>query len=264
MAVEAYSFFSEFVHSDLPWAQFISGDFNYVDAGLATHYGLAAPAGGATTRVADATDNRVGFLGMGAFLTASSLPGRTSPTSRGRRILSDLLCTPPPDPPADVQAQVNQILMNEETMPDANPINPAQDIKAFLDQHRADPGCAACHSIFDPYGMALENFDGIGKWRTNYPSGTAVNPQTSLIDGTVLNGLPDVVTAISADPRLSSCVAEKVFIYALGRGTVATDDPYLNAITTRWTDTTGGPQTIKRLVQELVTSAPFRTRHGGT
>jgi hypothetical protein len=250
MANEAYSFFSEFVHTDLAWPQFISGDFNYVDTRLAAHYGMTDP-GAATTRVVDAADNRVGFLGMGAFLTASSLPTRTSPTSRGRRILSDLLCTPPPDPPADVAAQVNQLLMDEQNMP-TTPTSATQDIRAFLEQHRADPGCAACHSLFDPYGMALENFDGIGKWRTTYPSGTAVNPS------------PDVVASVSADPRLSSCVTKKVFIYGLGRGTLPTDDPYLNAITASWTNAANGTQTVKRLLQQLVTSAPFRTRHGGT
>jgi hypothetical protein len=262
MATEAYSYFSEFLHSDLPWTQFISADFNYVDARLATHYGITEPVTG-VQRVVKTDDQRMGFLGLGAFLTASSLPTRTSPTSRGRRVLSDLLCTPPPDPPPDVQAQVDELLMQEEQNPSPT-TSAAQDIRAFLDQHRADPGCAACHSIFDPYGMALENFDGIGKWRTAYPSGNPVDPSTQLLDGTVLNGLPDVVAAISADPRLSSCVTEKMFIYGLGRGTLPTDNPYLATITARWTNAANGTQTLKRLLQELVTSAPFRTRHGGT
>lgn len=259
MATEAYSFFSEFLHSDLPWTQFLSADFNYVDSRLAAHYDMPDPGPG-VVRVVDTNDARMGFLGLGAFLTGSSYPQRTSPTSRARRILSDLLCTPPPDPPPAVAAEVAQLLADEEANT-GEAADASQDIKAFLEQHRADPGCAACHSLFDPYGMALENFDGIGKYRTAYPSGTPIDGVATLTSGAVLNGLPGVVEQISADPRLTSCVTDKLFIYALGRGIAPTDQPYLNAIKTNWT-TLGSP-TLKRLAQELVQSAPFRTRHGG-
>jgi len=260
MATEAYSYFSEFLHSDLPWTDFLRADFNYVDSALAAHYGMANPGPG-VVRVTDTTDQRMGYLGLGAFLTASSLPQRTSPTSRARRILADLLCTPPPDPPPEVRAEIDNLLAGEATAP-TSPTSPSQDIRAFLEQHRSDPGCASCHSIFDPYGMALENFDGVGQWRTTYPSGAPIDPTATLSDGvTQLNGLPSVVEAISADQRLTSCVAEKMFIYGLGRGTVATDDPYLTAITSAWTS---GQPTLRRLAQELALSAPFRTRHGGS
>jgi hypothetical protein len=258
MATEAYSFFSEFLHSDLPWTDFLRADFNYVDSRLAAHYGMTDPGAG-VVRVVDTADARMGFLGLGAFLTSSSYPQRTSPTSRARRILSDLLCTPPPEPPPAVAAEVAQLLADEEAN-QGSAADASQDIKAFLEQHRTDPGCAACHAIFDPYGMALENFDGIGKWRTAYPSGTAIDGVATLTNGTVLNGLPGLVETISPDPRLTSCVTDKLFIYALGRGMVATDTPYLDAIKASWTS---GSPTLKRLAHELVLSAPFRTRHGG-
>lgn len=258
MAAEAYAYFSEFVHSDLPWTQFVSADFNYVDARLAAHYGMEATGAG-MQRVVNTADQRVGFLGLGAFLTTSSLPQRTSPTSRARRILADLLCTPPPEPPPAVRDQVDQLLAEAEANPDENAAD-VQDIRAWLEQHRENPGCATCHAIFDPYGLALENFDAIGQYRTVYPNGNAVVATGELPGGVVLDGLPGVVAAISADPRLTSCVTEKLFIYGLGRGVVETDRPYLDALTQAWV--AGGAPTLSQLIQHLVTSAPFLTRHG--
>jgi hypothetical protein len=158
--------------------------------------------------------------------------------------------------------------MNEATTPvSTNPVSAEQDIRAFLEQHRQG-SCAACHALFDPYGMALENFDGIGQWRTTYPSGTAIDPTATLTDGSMLNGPQSVIDALSADPRLTSCVTQKLFVYGLGRGiapvvapaTESTDAPYLRAVTQAWT--TGGMPTLTRLAQQLVLSAPFRVRHG--
>lgn len=254
MAEEAYLYFTQFVQGNVPWTQFVSADMNFVDGPLATFYGIPAPATPFAGTVVT-TDQRVGFFGLGAFLASSSFPQRTSPTLRAKHILEDILCTPPPEPPPDVKAQVDAMQAEAE----ANMGDDVTDIRAFLDAHRSQPDCAACHSIFDPYGMALENFDGIGQWRTQYPNGAAIDPTATLANGTQLNGLSSVVSAVSADPKLSTCVADKMFTYSLGRVIEPTDRPYITEAVHNWL-TQGTDLTLRGLAQALVATEPFRMR----
>jgi hypothetical protein len=254
MAEEGYIYFSQFLQGTVPWSEFVRADMNFVDAGLAAFYGMPAPATPfAGTVVTD--DQRMGFFGLGAFLVGSSFPQRTSPTLRAKHILQDVLCTPPPEPPPDVKAQVDAMQAQAE----ANMGDAVTDIRAFLTAHRTQPDCNACHSIFDPYGMALENFDGIGQWRTQYPNGAAIDPTATLLNGTQLNGLASVVATVSADPKLSSCVAEKMFTYGLGRVIETTDRPYIAEAVYNWLSQ-GTDLTLRGLAQALVATEPFRMR----
>ena len=254
MQTEAYKYFGEFLQADdLAWSEFLRTDINFPDARLAAHYDMPAPSE-PFSRVEFTEDERLGFLGLGAFLTVTSFPERTSPTLRASHILADLMCTPPPEAPPAVQNQIEeqQAAAEAEEAPD--------DIRQWLETHRSNPGCAACHSIFDPYGMALEHFDAIGKYRTNYRSGHPVDPSAVLIDGTVLSGFRDMVETLSADDRLSQCVAERMFVYGLGRGLLPTDQPYLDAISATWSQQQ--PATLKGLVESFVLSDTFRQRRG--
>jgi hypothetical protein len=255
MAEEAYIYFAQFLQGNVPWSDFVRADMNFVDQTLATFYGMPAPANAGFNGVVVTDDQRVGFFGLGAFLAASSFPQRTSPTLRAKHILEDILCTPPPEPPPDVAAAVDAMQAEAE----ANMGDEVTDIRAFLDAHRTQPDCAACHSIFDPYGMALENFDGIGQWRTQYPNGAPIDPTATLLNGTQLNGLADVVNAVSADPKLSSCVADKMFTYGLGRVIEPTDKPYIAEAVHAWL-TQGTDLTLRGLAQALVATEPFRMR----
>jgi hypothetical protein len=262
MAQEAYAFFAEFLVSNRPWTEFVSADINFIDGRLAEHYGLPAPADPNVLNRVEVTDDlRKGFLGLGSFLTTSSYPRRTSPTKRAARILTDLLCTHPPEPPPAVRDQIDQQLMEADQNADENAAD-VQDIRAWLTQHRTDPGCAACHALFDPYGMALENFDGIGTYRTNYPNGNPVDPSATLTDGTALNGFDDVVNAISADPRLGACVAEKAFIYGLGRSMTETDHAYVDAVATTWP--ASEVPSLRGLILYLTSADTFRMRRAQT
>lgn len=254
MAEEAYLYFAQFMQGNIPWTEFVRADMNFVDAPLATFYGMPAPATPFEGTVVT-TDQRMGFFGLGAFLAGSSFPQRTSPTLRAKHILEDILCTPPPEPPPDVAAAVDAMQAEAE----ANMSDDVTDIRAFLDAHRTQPDCAACHSIFDPYGMALENFDGIGQWRTQYPNGAAIDPTATLLNGTQLNGLSSVVDAVSADPKLSTCVGEKMFVYGLGRVIEPTDRPYIAEAVHNWA-TQGTDLTLRGLAQALVATEPFRMR----
>lgn len=253
MMTEAYSYFAEFLGTDKPWNDFLRADFNYIDTALGNHYGVAPPVGAGFTRVENTADERFGFLGLAAFLTLTSYEHRTSPTLRARWILNDLLCTPPPPPPPDVpefdgaDSQEDVAMMN---------------IRTRLEQHRADPACAACHAIFDPFGLALENFDGIGRYRTQYPNGDAVDASGVFPDGTPFNGLPGMVEVALARPGYNQCVVEKTFVYSLGRLTRAgdVDGPYLTNIQNTWQSSS--TPSLKTLVKTVIASEPFRYRHG--
>ncbi len=250
MAEEAYSFFDEFAKGSRPWTEFITADVNYIDANLAPIYGMTPPASG-TQRVQNTSDQRVGFLGMGSFLALSSYEYRTAPTLRGRWILLNLLCSPPPAPPAGVPA-----LDSNGASADAA----QQNVRQRLEAHRASPICASCHANLDPYGLALENFDAIGEYRSTYSGGSAIDASTQLADGTKFDGINGLVDYVSKQPKLLSCVENELFTYSLGREPTDADQPYLSQIQASWlTDT----PTLPRLIEGLVTADTFRKRHGG-
>ncbi|HEX3776560.1 MAG TPA: DUF1592 domain-containing protein [Polyangiaceae bacterium] len=250
MATEVYSFFDEFAKGSEPWSNFITSDVNYVDAELAQLYGMPAPASG-TQRVQFTSDQRYGFLGMGAFLALSSYEYRTAPTLRGRWILLNLLCTPPKDPPPNVPP-----LDADATSASAA----QQNVRERLEEHRKNPICASCHASLDPYGLALENFDAIGKYRATYPDGSAIDASTSLPDGATFSGLDGLAKYVGSRPELMTCVEQQLFTYAQGREITDTDQPYLNGIAQTWTKGSGS---IPDLIKGLVTADTFRLRHGG-
>lgn len=243
---EMYMYFSDFIKSDRPWTEFMKADMNFVDAPIAKLYGM--PAGSAAMqRVENKTDNRFGFAGLGGFLSMSSLAERTSPTTRGRWILSNLLCAPTPDPPAGVP-----------DLGEVGGLDPTKNVRLALEEHRKNATCAACHKSLDGYGLALENFDAVGKYRTTYPDGSTIDTSAD-VDGVKFNGLQGLADNVSSDPRFSECVGEFLFKYGLGRMVTDTDRPYLKAVNEEWVK---GPQSVRRLVQGLVLAETFRSRTG--
>jgi Protein of unknown function (DUF1592)/Protein of unknown function (DUF1588)/Protein of unknown function (DUF1595)/Protein of unknown function (DUF1585)/Protein of unknown function (DUF1587) len=243
---EMYLYFGEFLSTDRPWSDFMKADLNFVDASTAKVYGVAAPTQAGLQRTTITTDKRVGFAGLGGFLALSSLPKRTSPTLRGRWILNNLLCQTVPDPPKDV--------------PDiaVTGLDPTKNIRAALEEHRKVASCAACHSSFDPFGLSLEEFDGIGKFRTTYSDGTAIDASATL-KGVTFTGLQGMADTVTANPKFNECVAQFMLTYGLGRQLVAVDKPALQTIQTQWA---AGTPTLRRLVETLALSEPFRTRQG--
>lgn len=252
LADEMYAYFADFLSSDRSYLEFLTADQNFVDASLAQHYGMPAPAGGGMQKVQITTDQRVGFLGLGGFLAQSSMDRRTSPTLRGRWIMINLLCTHPPEPPPDIP-------MIEEAagMTDLSKGN----VRAILEKHRTNPTCASCHALFDPYGVALEQFDGIGAFRTTYADGSLVDPKTTLIDGTELGSLPELATLLTQDPLFKQCIADNMYIYGLGRVTTKADRPDLDAIVQQWAGGNEVPS-IRRLVHSIALAENFRSRSG--
>jgi hypothetical protein len=246
---EMYLYFAEFVRNDRPWTEFMKADLNFVDANSAKLYGVTAGAGpaGSPAKMTIATDQRKGFAGLGGFLALSSMPKRTSPTQRGRWMLANLLCQEPPPPPDGV-------------VPDlaVGGLDPTKNVRVALEEHRKVMTCAVCHSAFDPFGMALEKFDGIGKYRTTYNDGTAID-DSAVLKGKTFAGIDGMADIVTTDPRFQTCVAKELMIYGLGRLATPNDQPFLDAINTQWTS---GALTLRRLIQSVVLQDSFRTRHG--
>jgi hypothetical protein len=242
---EMYLYFNEFLTGNRPWVDFMTADINFVDANMAGLYGVTATTP-TPQQMEIKTDKRVGFAGLGGFLAVSSLGDRTSPTLRGRWILRNLLCSDPPEPPAGVAGLA------------ATGLDPTKNVRVALEEHRKMPACANCHSLFDPMGLSLEQFDAIGKFRTTYSDGSTIDPSAEL-DGVKFSGLEGLAGVISKNDKFSECVSEVLFKYGLGRTIDETDRPYLHKVQTEWKKGTGN---LRTLVQSLVLAETFRYRHG--
>jgi len=249
---EAYRYFNEFARGAQPWSTFLKADFNFVNADLAKLYGMQAPAGEGLQLVQVKDDHRFGFLGLGQFLTVSSYNHRTAPTLRARRILDQIMCAPPPQPPPGLE--IPPLDGDSGTAEAAQ-----QNIRARLEEHRKNPVCAACHATFDAVGMALENFDAIGQYRATYANGTPIDASGEVIGVKPFTGLEGLTDMLTDDPRFMSCVAEKLFIYSLGRGVEETDLPYLHNATNAWKSSTA---VLPALMKNLIQADTFRSRRG--
>jgi hypothetical protein len=130
-------------------------------------------------------------------------------------------------------------------------------VRQRLEEHRVNPDCRGCHAAMDPYGIALENFDAIGKFRSTYRNGSPVDATTELPDGTKFEDIAGLADVVTGRPKFTKCVTEKLFVYALGRGVTATDQPYLEGIDQNWRQQA---PTLRRLITAMVQADPFRQR----
>jgi len=259
---EILRYFSEFALGGRSWFEFPAADINFVDDALAYFYGIPADSTGVGTlaRIEYHADKRAGFFGLAGFLTVTSLDRRTSPSRRGRWIASNLLCRDPPPPPPVVP-------MFDDERQDADGGATALNVRESLERHRRDPGCAACHSVFDPYGLALEQYDAVGLFRAAYQDGTLIDPAATLPpsiappDGLTIEGLDGLARAVSANPGFGDCLASKLLTYGLGRTVTASDRPHLERASKEWLSA-GDTPSVRRLIHALVSSRPFLARRG--
>jgi hypothetical protein len=245
MRRESELFFQGLVQDDASLRRLLDADFTYVDRTLAAHYGLPAPSSDGLVRVALAADSpRRGLLGKAAILTVTSAPARTSPVKRGKWLLDRLLCASPPPPPPNIPS-----------LPEPGGAT-GTTVRERLEAHRRDPRCNSCHKTIDPLGFALENFDGIGAWRTT--DGEApVDASGSLPDGRAFAGAPQLAALLAEDARFTHCVTQKALTYALGRGLTRPDQCAADAIAA---DLAQGDATVRDLFTRIALSAPFRTQ----
>jgi len=247
MRAESDSVFEEFVQSERKFLDILDAEFTYVNDRLALHYGLNAVDSATVTRLElPAGNTRRGLLSQAGILTVTSYPKRTSPVRRGKWVLEQILCTPPPAPPPGVEGLV------EETAPSST-------LREKLEQHRADPSCAGCHITMDALGFALENFDGIGAYRIEDRAGFPIDASGSLPSGVSFAGVTELSEIIKADKKFAHCVAERLTTYALGRGIYAEDECNLKDVVESY-QTEGG--SFEDLATAIVQSPMFTQRQG--
>lgn len=246
MQTETRLFFQEFLKTGLSVTEMLDTDFTFVDDRLAEHYGVSAPSPGEFAKVTFANGERVGLLTQGSILTVTSYPTRTSPVKRGKWILGQVLCSAPPPPPPGVEGEIDEASVE------------GMSLREQLEKHREDPECAACHAAMDPLGLGLENFDGIGAYRTadgEFP----VDASGELPGGEVFSGYVEMASLLSADARFVPCLTKQLATYAVGRGMKLSDRPYLEAIDAAAREEGYG---LRSIIRHIATSEPFRMRHG--
>jgi cytochrome c553 len=218
----------------------------FLNERLAKHYGIEHIYGSRFRRVAVADDtHRGGLLRHGSILTVTSYATRTSPVIRGKWILANFLGTPPPPPLPNVPALKD------------NTVDSTLSVRERLAQHRANEACASCHNLMDPVGFALENFDAVGRWRT-LDEGRPIDASGGLPDGSTFTGVDGLERALLRRQELFvATLAEKLLIFALGRGIEPYDGPAIRQIVR---DARKDDYRFSSLIEGIVTSTPFTMR----
>jgi len=199
----------------------LNADYTFVNERLARHYGIPGVYGTRFRKVELPNhDQRGGLLAEGALLVTTSYPDRTSPVLRGKWLLNNIFGLPILPPPPGVNATL-------ETKPGAIPAS----MRERLAQHRTDPSCNGCHTVIDPLGFALENFDVIGAWRTTDEAGKPIDTSGTTASGEKINGLAGLRAALLEQPgQFPQTVTEKLMAYALGRRLEYYDEPAVRNI----------------------------------
>ena len=247
MMTETTLFFNHMLRENRQLGDFLDADFTFANERLAQHYGIDGVSGPEFRRVALPAGERGGILGHASVLTVTSYPSRTSPTIRGKYLLENILGAPPPPPPPDVPAL-------EEAAAGS-----AASLREQMEQHRANAVCASCHARMDALGFALENYDGIGRWRTR-DGDMPVDPSGVLPNGKALNGPAELRAVLKDDlPEFARTVTEKSLTYALGRGLERFDRITVKRILDRVEAAGYG---FRDLVREIIRSPAFQMRRG--
>ncbi len=243
MATETRLFVQSVMRNDSSILDFINGKYTFVNERLAKFYGIPGVSGNEFRRVPLDGDERSGVLTQASVLTVTSYPTRTSPVLRGKWILENVLNMPPPPPPPGVGSI------------DAKPGATAGTMRQQMERHRADPMCAGCHTRMDPLGFAFENYNAIGQWRT-HDAGQVIDSSGSLPGGKLFKGSSELKEILMGNrDTFAECLAEKVMVYALGRGLEGYDRRALKQITS---NLAANDYRFSALVSGIVNSVPFQ------
>ena len=245
---EAVSFFEYLVRKERPVGEILDADYTFVNKPLAKHYGI-------TKQIKSTTEpelveganafHRGGILRMGAVLTATSAPLRTSPVKRGDWVLRRILGTPTPPPPADAGS-----------IPADDKLFAGLSLREKLESHKRNATCAGCHTRIDPLGFPLEHFDPTGRWRDKYADGKAVDDSSTAKDGSHIAGVDGLQKYLeSQQPQVLRTMSRKLIGYALGRTVLPSDELLIEKLMAN-----GGAATMTQLVNEVVDSRQFRYR----
>jgi hypothetical protein len=218
---ETELFIAQTINNDASVLELLDANYSFLNERLARHYGVEGIYG-SRFRMTEFPDSsqRGGLLAHGALLTVTSYPGRTSPVLRGKWLLDNLLGTPSPPPPPNVPV-----------LPEAEAGQVPTSIRERLARHRQDPVCATCHTIIDPLGFALENYDVIGAWREFDEIGNPVDIDGSYPGGVQFSGFADLRHWMTGRPdQFTHTLVEKLMTYALGRRLEFYDQPTIRDI----------------------------------
>lgn len=222
---EVELFFNSIVQEDHSILDLLTANYTFVNERLAKEYGIPDIYGPQFRRVTltPDLDMRRGLLGKGALLTVTSNAARTSPVARGKWFLQTFLGVSPPDPPPNVP-----VIKDKPVDSTGNTHVPT--MRETMERHHTSPSCATCHKIFEPMGLALENFDATGTWRTR-DGENPIDASGVLVDGTKVNGIADLRGyLVKRSDQFERVVTEKLMTYALGRGLEYQDMPGVRAI----------------------------------
>ena len=240
---ETELFVASIIGEDRSVIELMTADYTFVNERLARHYGYVNVYGSHFRRVPVTDVNRRGLLGQASILTVTAQSNRTSPVARGKWIMENLLGAPPPAPPANVPPLEQTELKGT--------------LRQRMEAHRKNPVCASCHTMMDPLGFALENFDPLGQWRTK-DDGYAVDAVGATPDGTKFDGVNGLRAALLAKPdAFIETLTDRLMVYALGRGTEYYDAPAIRQIAR---NAAKNDYKFSRLILGIVNSTPFQMR----
>jgi len=244
---ETELFFESIIKEDRSLLDLLRANYTFVNERMARHYGIPNVYGSHFRRVTLPSDSpRGGLLGHASILTVTSYANRTSPVQRGKWVLENILGMPPPPP-----------LPNVPPLKETGSGSKIVSMRERMVEHRANPVCASCHSLMDPIGLATENFDAVGQWRT-HEGGAPIDASGALVDGRGFEGMTGLRKALLDRPELFVTTAtEKLLTYALGRGLEPHDGAAVRAITR---NARTNDYRFSSIVLGVVNSAPFRMR----
>lgn len=246
MRQETEMLFETIVKEDRSLDAMLDADFTFVNKRLAEHYGIEGIDSKEFQRVSLAGTQRSGVLTHASILTLTSNPGRTSPVKRGKWIMENIFGDAPPPPPPGVP----ELEETAEAQPDAS-------LREQLAKHREDPGCAACHKVMDPLGLGLENFDAIGRYRTE-DDGRPIDSSGELPSGETFQGPLQLLKVVqSRREKFRRTFAEKLMVYAIGRGARYYDRC---AVDECLKQAAGKSNRFSAFVEAIVVSDPFLKR----
>lgn len=248
MTQETLLFLQSFLFEDRSALEMLDANYTYLNDILAQQYGIQGVAGSAMQKVTLTNNQRGGLLTQGSVLTVTSQPNRTSPVRRGKWVLDQILCQPPPPPPPNVPSIPSDGMVSGATL------------RQLTEQHRDKNSiCSGCHIQMDPIGYAMEHYDGVGKWR-DQDNGQPIDATGSLPSGANFDGAVQLAQTLKTDPRFARCISKKMLTYSLGRELTTADDCTVDGLTKLSQD---NGYRLRELAVAVVKSPSFRNRRPG-
>ena len=246
LVIEAERFINSVLLENRPLVDLLTSDETYLNERVARHYGMTGITGNQFRWVKLTDKNRLGLLGKGAVLIRTSYPDRTSPVLRGAWVLDKIIGTPPTPPPPGVETDLNP-----------KPGETPKTVRARLEQHRDNATCRQCHGVIDPMGLALENFDAVGQFRTTdrLAGNAPIDASSVLPSGVPLNGPAELRDYLASNPaKFAQAFTEKLMMYAVNRELEYFDMPQVRTVVR---GAAKDNYTLSSIVQGIVRSDAF-------